>query len=344
VPSVSPFRALRYDETTAGPLTDLVAPPYDVIDDVARREYLARSPYNVVHLTLPESEEAAATALADWRGRGVLHREEEPALWFIAQDYTGPDAVARTREGIAGSIEVTPYAEGKVLPHERTHPGPKEGRLRILRATRTQLEPIFLLYDADPPLSAPDGPPEMDVEEGGVRTRVWRLPGAELEIDTPFLVADGHHRYETAVAFREEDPSATHTFAVLVSLRSPGLEIFPTHRTVPRIAAEPALTPTDGWDRSALALYRGGEYFRVDSHDELDARAVERFAAEGVGYTPYAEEAIAAVDRGEAEAAFLVRPTTVAQVAAFAARGETMPQKSTFFYPKLTSGLLLYPL
>src|SRR5205823_9102986 len=144
---------------------ELVAPPYDVIDDDARRHYRARSPFNVVHLTLPESEEAAATALADWRGRGVLRRDEAPALWFLAQDYTGPDGVARTREGIAGSVEATPYAEGKVLPHERTHAGPKEGRLRILRATRTQLEPIFLLYDADPPLAAPDGPPDMDVEE-----------------------------------------------------------------------------------------------------------------------------------------------------------------------------------
>jgi uncharacterized protein (DUF1015 family) len=341
---VSPFRALRYDETVAGPLTDLVAPPYDVIDDDARRRYLARSPFNVVHLTLPESEEAAATALEEWRDRGVLRRDEEPALWFVAQDYTGPDRVARTREGIAGSIEATPYSEGNVLPHERTHAGPKEGRLRILRATRTQLEPIFLLYDADPPLATPEGPPDMDVEEGGVRTRVWRLPAAELEIETPFLVADGHHRYETAVAFRAEDPTATHTFAVLVSSRSPGLEIFPTHRTVHGLRAEPVLTRTDGWNQSVLTLYRDGEYFRVDSDDELDARTVEFFAPEEVGYTPYAEEAVATVDRGEAEAAFLVRPTTVDQVAGFAARGETMPQKSTFFYPKLTSGLLLYPL
>ncbi len=285
MPSVSPFRALRYDETVAGPLTDLVAPPYDVIDDAARLELLARSPFNVVHLTLPDSVEAAAAELADWRAQGVLEREE-PALWWIAQDYTGPDGVARTREGIAGSVEATPYSEGKVLPHERTHAGPKEGRLKILRAMRTQLEPIFLLYDADPPLDAPGGPPEMDVEEDGVRTRVWRLPAEELEIDAPFLIADGHHRYETAVAFRDEDPSATHTFAVLVSSRSPGLEIFPTHRTVPRLAAEPSLSRTEGWDAGALALYRGGEYFRVESDDELDARAVERFAPDGVGYTP----------------------------------------------------------
>ena len=337
MPSVRPFRALRYDQVVAGPLSELVAPPYDVIDDAARRGYLARSPYNVVHLTLPDPPEDAATELQTWRARGVL-REEEPALWWIAQDYVGPDGVARTREGFGGSVEATPYAEGQVLPHERTHAGPKEGRLRLLRATRTQLEPIFLLYDAEPPVSRPGSAPDLDVEESGVRTRAWRIPGGgEVEIDTPFLIADGHHRYETAVAFREEEPAATHTFAVLVSSRSPGVEIFPTHRIVRSFREQPA----NG--SGALRLYRDGAVQTVASDDELDARAVERYATD-VAYTPYEEEARAAVDRGEAEAAFLVRAPTVEQVAAFAARGETMPQKSTFFYPKLTSGLLFHPL
>ena len=272
-------------------------------------------------------------------------REEEPALWWIAQDYVGPDGVARTREGIAGSIEATPYSDGQVLPHERTHAGPKEGRLAVLRATRTQLEPIFLLYDAEPPVERPDGEPELDVEEGGVRTRVWRLPAAEVELDVPLLIADGHHRYETAVAFREEEPTATHTFAVLVSSRSPGLEIFPTHRIVRVGRRKPdRVDELHVGSRRSLTLYRHENYFRLDSEDELDAREIERYELEGVTYTPDAELAIAAVDDKEAEAAFLLRAPTVAQVAAFAARGETMPQKSTFFYPKLTSGLLLYPL
>jgi uncharacterized protein (DUF1015 family) len=338
VAAVEPFRALRYDESVAGPLADLVAPPYDVIDDAARRVYLGRSPYNVVHLTLPDSEEEAAQALRDWRERGVL-REEEPALWWIAQDYVGPDGVARTREGIAGSIEALPYEAGVVLPHEQTHAGPKEGRLRLLRATRTQLEPIFLLYDADPPLERPGGGADLDVEDGGVRTRVWRVAGDAVDIPGPLLIADGHHRYETAVAFGAEDPSATHTLAVLVSSRSPGVEIFPTHRIVRSFAHEPPTTAANG----GLRLYRGGDEVGVDSDDELDARAVARYATD-VAYTPYADEARAAVDRGEAEAAFLVRAPTVEQVRAFATRGETMPQKSTFFYPKLTSGLLFHPL
>jgi uncharacterized protein (DUF1015 family) len=341
VPRVRPFRALRYDESVAGPLDKLVAPPYDVIDDALLREYLARSPHNVVHLTLAESAEEAARDLTAWRREGAL-TEAEPAYWWIAQDYVGPDGVSRTREGFAASVEATPYSAGQVLPHELTHAGPKEGRLRLLRATRTQLEPIFLLYDADAPLARPEGEPAMDVTDGGVRTRVWPIQAGELEIDTPFLIADGHHRYETAVAFREEEPSATHTFAVLVSSRSPGLEIFPTHRVAQQVGdvpGEEVAAPGEG-----VTMYKDGRYLRVSSNGDFGPGVVAALQPEGVTYTPYAEEAIATVDRGEAEAAFLLQPVTVEQVASFAHRGETMPQKSTFFYPKLTSGLLFHPL
>lgn len=338
MPEVRPFRALRYASRS---LDDLVAPPYDVISDEQRRAYLARSPHNVVHLTLPDSPEEAARLLAEWRAEGVLE-EAEARYWWVAQDYTGPDGVARTREGFAASVPATPYDDGEVLPHERTHAGPKEGRLRLLRATQTQLEPIFLLYDADPVFQRPEGEPAVDVEEGGVRTRMWPIDAGPVEIGTPLLIADGHHRYETAVAYRAENPEATHTLAILVSSRAPGLEIFPTHRIVERVGKVPGEdvdAPGDG-----VTLYRGGRYRRVESSDDFGPRVVESFAPEGVSYTPYAEEAIAAVDRGEAEAAFLLQPVTVEQVARFAHAGETMPQKSTFFYPKLTSGLLFHPI
>jgi uncharacterized protein (DUF1015 family) len=338
VPTVRPFQALRY---AVSPLDDVVAPPYDVISDEARLDYLGRSPYNVVHLTLADSPEQAAEDLTAWRDQGVLV-QAEPGYWWVAQDYTGPDGVERTREGFAASVPVTPYEAGEILPHERTHAGPKEGRLRLVRVTRTQLEPIFLLYDAEPLLERPDGEPDMDVTEGGVRTRVWHVPGGELEIGTPLLIADGHHRYETAVAYRQEEPAATHTFAILVSSRAPGLEIFPTHRLVQAVGDVPGEqvdAPGDG-----VTLYRDGRYVRVETDDDFGPRVVESFAPEGVSYTAYADEAIAAVDRGEAAAAFLLQPVTVDQVARFAHAGETMPQKSTFFYPKLTSGLLLHPI
>ena len=340
MPTVKPFRALRFDTARAGPLDDLVAPPYDVISDTERAAYLARSAHNIVHLTLADSPEQASSDLAAWQADGALVRDTE-AFWWVAQDYTGPDGVARTREGFAASVEATSYEQGEVLPHERTHAGPKEGRLRLLRATRTQLEPIFLLYDADAPLARPDALAEMDVTEGGVRTRVWRVEAPPATIETPLLIADGHHRYETAVAFRGEDPTATRTLAILVSSRAPGLEIFPTHRIVQHLGDVPGDevdAPGEG-----VTLYRDGRFVRVETGDDFGPRVVESFAPEGVTYTPYAAEAIAAVDRGEAAAAFLLQPVTVGQVAAFAQEGETMPQKSTFFFPKLTSGLLLYP-
>jgi uncharacterized protein (DUF1015 family) len=339
MPTVKPFRALRYTEA-AGPLDELVAPPYDVISAEARSAYLARSPFNVVHLTLPDSEEQAGRDLAAWRADGVLGEQPE-RYWWIAQDYVGPDGVARTREGFAASVPVTPYEAGDVLPHERTHAGPKEGRLRLLRATRTQLEPIFLLYDAAPVFDRPVGEPAMAVDEGGVRTRAWPVEGGETTIDTPLLIADGHHRYETAVAYRAENPEATHTFAVLVSSRSPGVEIFPTHRLVEELGE----VPGDPVDRpnGGVTLYRDNRYIRVATKDDFGPRVVESFAPAGVSYTAYADEAIAAVDRGDAAAAFLLEPVTVEQVARFARAGDVMPQKSTFFYPKLTSGLLFHP-
>jgi uncharacterized protein (DUF1015 family) len=342
VPTISPFRALRYDEGVAGPLRDLVAPPYDVLNDEDLYTYWHSSAHNIVHLTRPDSPESAGEQLEAWREQGVL-REDGPALWWLVQDFVGPDGVPRTREGIAGSIEVTPYSQGRVLPHELTHAGPKEERLAILRATRTQLEPIFLLYDAEVPIEAPAGAPALEVADGGVNSRLWRLESDGIELDVPLLIADGHHRYETAVAYREQEPSATHTFAVLVSSRSPGVEIYPTHRIVQEVGESPWGWMTSVWDTSSLAMFRTDNFFRLESDDELDAREVERYRPQGVEYTADAEVAVERVRNGLAQLAFLVRPPTIAQVFEFASRGETMPQKSTFFYPKLTSGLLLHP-
>jgi uncharacterized protein (DUF1015 family) len=289
-----------------------------------------------------------------WRREGALV-EEAPAVWWLSQDYVGPDGVARTREGFAASVRVEPYGTGTVLPHERTHAGPKEGRLRLLRATRTQLEPIFLLYDDDPPLARPDPPPDLEVTEGGIVTRAWRVPEAAVGLDVPLLIADGHHRYETAVAYQAEDPAATNTFAVLVSTRAPGVVIFPTHRVAERLDgdapsgdADPvaALRALEDEPRNGAAavLHRKGGAAVVRGGDELDTQLVERFAPVGVTYTPRAEEAIADVDAGRAEAAFLLRPPALDEVWRVASRGEVMPQKTTYFFPKLVSGLLLYPL
>jgi len=338
VADVRPFRAEGYDEAMAGPLERLVAPPYDVISPSEREEYLGRSPYNVVHLTLPEDEQQAGRDLTDWRAEGVLTRDGQPSFWFLSQDYTGPDDVRRTRSGLVASLRAEPYDRGVVLPHERTHAGPKEGRLRLLRATRTQLEPIFLLYEGDPP-PAPDSPP--DLQSGG--DKLWRIDDAPSFAGTELLIADGHHRYETALAYAAEGGSP-YLMVVLVPTPQEGLTIFPTHRIAEHVNGARG-TPIDepGDELPGVVLYRNGRYELLDS-DGLDVEIVERIAPEGVSYTPRREEAVATVDRGEAEAAFLLRPTRIEDVWAVARRGETMPQKSTYFYPKLTSGLLFHPL
>src|SRR5438105_5946954 len=338
---IRPFRALRYDEGTAGPLEALVAPPYDVISDDDRRDYLARSLYNVVHLTLPESEEQAARDLREWRDSGVLARDETAAFWALAQTYVGPDGIERTRNGYVASLRIEPYHRGAVLPHERTHAGPKEGRLRLLRATRAQLEPIFLLHDG-PRAEIPERAP--DIAAGG--DRLWRVERGPDIADLQLLIADGHHRYETALAFHDEDgtDASAWMMVVLVSTSEPGLTIFPTHRVaqhVDGIRGTPIDAPGD--ELPGVVLYRAGRYELLDG-EGLDVELVDRLAPQGVTYTPSRDEAVATVDAGNAEAAFLLRPTRIDDVFAVARRADVMPQKSTYFFPKLTSGLLFHPL
>jgi uncharacterized protein (DUF1015 family) len=335
---IRPFRALRYDVPD---LAAVVAPPYDVISNEDRADYLARSPYNVVHLTLPDSEEQAARDLAAWQEEGVLVRDPEPSYWWLAQEYVGPDGVSRRREGFVASLRAEPYENRVILPHERTHAGPKEGRLRLLRATRTQLEPLFFLWDGTIDV---DGLGEPDLEVDG--DRLWRLDqefGAALTeelADAQLLIADGHHRYETALAFGE----SPWLLAVIVPTAQEGLTIFPTHRiaqSVNGVAGTPIDPPGD--ELPGVVLYRDGRYELVEG-EGLDPEIVEALKPEGVTYTPRRREAVAAVDRGDAEAAFLLRPTRIEDVWEVAERGDVMPQKSTFFYPKLTSGLLFLPL
>ena len=338
---VKPFRALRYDEAAAGPLETLVAPPYDVISPEQREELRARSPHNVVRLTLPDSEEEAARELEQWRAKGVLV-EEPPAVWALEQQYVGPDGVARTRSGLVASLKVEPYDTGTVLPHERTHRGPKEGRLRLLRATRVQLEPIFLLYDGSAPVERPDHPPDLQVEGA----KLWRIDDPSVVRafdDKQLLIADGHHRYETAVAFHEEEgtPASAQMLVVLVSTDDPGLEIFPTHRL---FAEAKHLESATNGGAEVTEVTRDGSRVVHGPEGMLDVQLVDTLGHEGISYTADAEEAERRVRNGEAAVAYLLRPTRIEDVFAYARRGEVLPQKTTYFFPKLISGLLFHPL
>ena len=355
---VEPFRAVRYTGA-AGPLHDLVAPPYDAVTNEERERLFTRSPYNVLHLTLPESAEEAADLYRGWLDTGILEQDEEASAWLLVERYVGPDGVARERHGVVASVAAQRYGTGRVLPHERTHERIREDRLRLLRATRVQPEPIFLLHDGPAALETPEREPDLAADG----SRLWRLRGVELEplATRGLLVADGHHRYESAIELAEEDGgSGTRIMALIVSVADPGLRVFPTHRVFtgrPDLAepgtgrrfedlgeATRALEQASTTDCSAALAYRRAGIELVEgSAGELDVELVDRHGLDGISYTPDRDAAIAAVDRGEAQVAFLLRAPRVEDVFEIARRGERMPPKSTYFFPKPLSGMLFHP-
>ncbi|HYI73661.1 MAG TPA: DUF1015 family protein [Gaiellaceae bacterium] len=353
---VQPFRAVRY-AGAAGALADLVAPPYDAVSDEERAALYTRSPYNVVHVTLPESAAAAGRLYRDWLAEGILEEDEESAVWLAREEFVGPDGVARERHGVVVSLEARPYADGTVLPHERTHPHIREERRRLLRETRVQPEPILVLADASLSFAAPESPPDVTVGE----TRLWRLDAdaaAALE-GAQLLIADGHHRYESAVELGEELGVPARIMALVVPTDDAGLQLFPTHRLFagrpdlasgaddePCASLEEALARLEavGYERAAAIRYRPGAVGLVfGGRGDLDVELVDRHGLDGIRYTPRLEEAVAAVDAGDADAAFLLRAPRVADVFEVARRGEPMPPKSTYFFPKPLSGLLFHP-
>src|SRR5271167_2782048 len=294
---VQPLRALHYDPSVAGPLEDVVAPPYDVIDDDQRAALIARSPFNVAAVDLPRGEPdpyAAAGELFDsWQLQGALTRDRQPAVWAHTQDYTGPDGRTLTRHGFFCRVRIEPYGPGQVRPHERTHPGPKEDRLRLTRATRANISPIFSLY-SDPSHAAWDAlfpateaaPWGEVTDSDGTVHRLWRVadPAAIAAVqaataDAELLIADGHHRYETMQAYADEvggEGEHRYILMCLVALEDPGLTVFPTHRLVRGLdeARQEAL---------AEALARDFEISEVDIAD-IAPPAVEQPGVLELGY------------------------------------------------------------
>jgi uncharacterized protein (DUF1015 family) len=408
---VQPLHALHYDLSRVGGLQDVAAPPYDVIDAAQRAELVSRSPYNVVEVDLPQDGgdpyAHAAEILKGWSADGIVVRDQEPALWALQQAYTGPDGRPRTRHGIFARVRVEDYGAGRIRPHERTHPGPKEDRLRLTRATRANLSPIFSLYD-DPQGAAwgaiaphVEGGPWGEVEEAdGTVHRLWRVTDANaLESvhdalqGVELLIADGHHRYETARVLAQEPGApdgADHVLMCLVALQDPGLTVFPTHRLVTRLddakraalrealerdwIAEPTddLEPAPG-DKVRIGYYDGEPRMltlrdqaiadaalpgKPEPYRRLDTAVLEALVLtgalgmteddishlHGLDYARTAQDARARVDSGEADAAFFMAPTPVERVRDVAAAGENMPPKSTYFYPKVLTGMLFNPL
>jgi uncharacterized protein (DUF1015 family) len=419
VADVRPFQALHYNPGRVE-IGDVVAPPYDVIDDAARAELLRRSAYNVVELDLPRDPgpdddvyAQAARTMQAWESEGILVDDGEPTIWAYEQDYTGPDGAVSTRRGFLARVRVTDYGPGLVRPHERTQPGPKEDRLRLTRATAHNMSPIFVLHEGNawPQLeTSTSSAPFAEVSDAdGTVHRVWPIGEASVHeavaaelADAELLIADGHHRYETARTYASEiggEGPHRFTLACLVSLEDPGLSVFATHRLLHDLenAQQEAVRETlmslfelveapgpepdsivPGADAGEVAFgYLDAHHRRPyhlvltdpgpldaaldgysHSYRRLDAAALEALilrealgmstddiaAKRGLSYCSDTAEAVRRVSAGEADAGFLLRPTPVQQVREVAAAGETMPPKSTYFFPKLLTGLAFNPL
>ncbi|MBI4572757.1 MAG: DUF1015 domain-containing protein [candidate division NC10 bacterium] len=439
---IIPFRALRYNPQVVSDLKLVVTPPYDVISPEAQERYHARHPHNVVRLILakdaggeaPDRYERAARTFAAWQAEGILTRDPEPGIYVAEQEFSVGEGHRIRRRGLLAMMRLAAYEEKIVFPHERTFAKYREDRLRLMRACPANLEPIFGFYPG------PDGSvctvldrsmeavPQVDfVDEDGTRQRLWILPEpaavaalTQAFRDRPVIIADGHHRYETALNFRQErrardaaPPDVQRrrpddfVLMYLVSAQDPGLLILPTHRVIrqrpllardalrraleryfrievclldpgnPVMSLRIALADIHRRRQNAVAfgLYAGdGELLVLELGDQtavhdliaaghspeyarldvaiLHGVVIERVlgiqatgqADDTIQYTRDEGQALQAVAAGDAHLALFQNPPRVEQVQAVALAGERMPQKSTFFYPKVLSGLVINPL
>jgi len=252
---VAPFVGERYAADVR--LSDVVAPPYDVIDEAQRAAFARRHAGNVVHLILPQGDgdryARAARTLASWRERGLLSPDAGPGLYVVQQRFATPDGAAHTRTGVIAAVTAEPFSGGRVRPHERTHAGPKQDRLDLLRATQTMCEALLML-SRDPTgalrrglAEITAGPAPGQAQLDGVDISLWRVEGDQARDlagtagGDSLYIADGHHRYETAVAYRAENQRAPRTLALIVPANDPGLVVLPTHRLLVSVRAEGAL-------------------------------------------------------------------------------------------------------
>jgi uncharacterized protein (DUF1015 family) len=435
VPLIRPFRALRYRQEAVRDLRLVVSPPYDVISPDQQKKLLARDPRNVVRLDFPPVEPGdqpddryrrAAKTLAAWRSDGTLHKDPRPAVYAYEQAYRVPGtAIDRTQRGFFARLRLEPFGPGSgVRPHERTLAAPREDRYKLLRATGVNTSPVVGLYEDRHGESSAllDGivtaRPDADVvDDDGVAHRMWGVPDdgtgdgialalAAVAARGPITIADGHHRYETALRYRderrmsrscEEDPAFDYLLMLLLESTGQPLTVLPTHRVVRGVGRGSYALVTE-----AKALFRvespvsrerlmrefagldgGGRgrfgvWWKTGAGAILEARpkAIEPLLAAGgpavrsldvtilgvaldrlcgldgeavavgdhIEYTKSAAEAIEMVEAGDdSDVSFLLEPTPVASIAAVAAEGDVMPQKSTYFYPKPLTGLVINP-
>ncbi len=422
---VLPFKALHYDLGKVGSLDAVAAPPYDVIDAAQRTALLERSPYNAVAIDLPKPFDPAdpdsdpsgdpyaeaAARIGQWRSDGALAQDSEPSIWALTQDYVAPDGNSYSRNGLLVRVRVEDYESGTVRPHERTHPGPLLDRLELTRATGYNLSPIFSLSTEDAwPLVEPSLPAQPWGEardEDGTVNRLWKVDDpavhatvTECLASAQLLIADGHHRYETARAFRDEvggEGAHNYTLMSLTGLDDPGLTVFPTHRLLSGFADGPEkqqrlgnglrelfeaeevareeLDPNGEDGVGVFGLYDSfhKRAFRLrlkdvaeldrrlegkpEAYRRLDSAILETLVLKGLAgmsdhdiderdgleYAKSVPAALAMVDEGEYDVAFIQRGVPVEQVKAICNTDTVMPPKSTYFFPKVMTGFAFNP-
>lgn len=414
MPEITGFRALTYDPSQVD-LSQVVTPPYDVIDAAQRARLVDRHPHNFVQVDLPEPRggdgyRAAASTVARWLRDGILRRDAHDAVYRYHQVFKDPEHDRTlTRRGVVVAAALSPWSQGAIRPHEITFAAPREDRTRLLDATRVHLSPVFAMYDdagaVDEVLGESRAAPDLAATtDDGTQHQVWRIDApdtlaalAQRLRDRTAYVLDGHHRYETMVAFRDREieidrggrPSAGgHGLMFLVPMTDPGLIILPTHRVVCgvrdldrtrfladvqrycRVQPVPAAARDPDRLRDALRHAPAPAFAAVfpDTTDAyllsfLDQRAdgapeitiLHEVVLERVlGISPHAREShlryvsntqatLDRIARGDGQLALVVRPPGLAEIKRLADAGRVMPQKSTYFFPKLASGLVMLP-
>lgn len=376
IADVRALPGIRYDLARAGDPGTLVAPPYDVIPEADIARYEALSPYNVIRLIRPGRDYVgAARTFEEWLRDGIL-QADPPSMYVHEVRFGG-----RRRRDLIAALRIQPYEDRIVLPHERTHRGPKEDRLALTRATGVSLEPLWFVYEgADVGIApileavAQRVPAVTFTGPEGTEEKLWEISDPAIHASLhaafdplPVLIADGHHRYETALAYADEvggspDASSRFTLALLTDLDDPGLEVLPTHRV---LKAGVAVTGGDdtGSLEETLAAIRGrvaagsyrdrhfqvlpleGDMALVEIHDQvIDNILGKRNPEDFLLYTRDAAQAVRWVDEGVGSGAFFLDAPDLRVVLKMAEEGKTLPQKSTYFHPKPPSGMVFHRL
>ncbi len=412
--TVIPFRGLRYNLGKVGEIANVIAPPYDVIKPEERVDLEARHPANIIHLILSQPQDndtdnsnqytRAAALMNQWISDDTLVQDSIPRYYIYDQSFHAPDGKHYTRRALIALVKLEPFENKVILPHEKTHAGPKIDRLNLMRTCHANLSPIFLLYqdpngDIEQIMQGftDENAPEIDCPESfGSTHQLWCLDNAEsnreiqqLFSSKPLLIADGHHRYETALAFRDEmahkGKNETlygygYMMVNLVRMESPGLAVLAIHRLLSdlttdqinhAIAGLPEVFEVHEIDSlsnlmAKLGTFKGkspavgmstpdNKYRLLIPHSspagQLDVTLVQdtiinklfkvETLADHISYTAYPDDAVMHVDYASHRVALLMNPTPVEQVLDVAMAGSVMPQKSTYFYPKMATGFVL---